>query len=196
MEAQEICDIFYIQKERRERAIHRFTNVWFRIPERMAMIFSRATKCQEREMPHIRNDVYTHPDRRCCQKERKGKRGRRSVSRTECNERDVSERESKRGVYGRARAFSRKCKGGFGENAVFETRARERAEDSEAGSRSMEVTWPAKPSGLSNFRLDTSRALATSLPRVARTPVRVSDPSPFRDFPSPFSRRFRFFFPG
>lgn len=47
----------------------------------------------------------------------------------------------------------------------FRGEGKGRTEDSEAGSRSMEVTWPAKPSGLSNFRLDTSRGLAaTSLP--------------------------------
>lgn len=164
----------------------------------MATIFSRATKCQEREMPHIRNGVYTHPDRRCCQ-EGKGRKTREKKhityrvqrERERERKRNVSERESKWGSVG-----IEKVRRGIWGKRGFRGEEREgRAEDSEAGSRSMEVTWPAKPSGLSNFRLDTSKALATSLPRVARVTLCVCPiPLAFWDFPSLFFPVSAFFF--
>jgi len=66
-------------------------------------------------MLRIRNGVYTHPETGdVAKKRREGRRERRSISRTECNERDVSERESKRGVY-RRRGHSREsAKGDLG----------------------------------------------------------------------------------
>lgn len=138
-------------------------------------------------MLHIRNGVYTHPETGdAAKKKREGKRERRSISRTECNERDVSEREGKRGILGKVR------RGIWGKRG-FRGERKGRTEDSEAGSRSMEVTWPAKPSGLSNFRLDTSRGLAaTSLARVARTPLVC--PILYLSETLPLSPRFRLFF--
>lgn len=69
-------------------------------------------------------------------------------------ERDVLERECEREEL-TAWGDSRRSEGIYGVSAVFEE-AGEGTKGSEAGSRTMEVTWPAKPSGLSNFRLDTS----------------------------------------
>lgn len=105
-------------------------------------------------MPRIRNRVYTHPGQRRCQakEERKAERGR--ITYTVQRERDASERVCERDELV-AQGYSRRCEGVFGRSAVFGM-AGEETKGSEAGSRTVEVTWPAKPSGLSNFRLDTS----------------------------------------
>lgn len=105
-------------------------------------------------MPRIRNRVYTHPDQRRCQgkEERRAERGR--ITYTVQSDRDASERVCERDELV-AQGYLRRCEGVFGRNAVFGV-AGEETKGSEAGSRTVEVTWPAKPSGLSNFRLDTS----------------------------------------
>lgn len=83
--------------------------------------------------------------------------------------------------------------GVFGGNAVF-GEAGEGTKGSEAGSRTVEVTWPAKPSGLSNFRLDTSSSSHFAYqPRVTFVPLcSILHLSPSLSFTShPL-----FFFPG
>lgn len=164
-------------------------NGWRRyFPERRS---ARSERC------YVYVTVYTHIRRPEMLPRRGGREGAReeayhvqSATRETCRSEKASEAcTGGAGILGKVR------RGIWGKRG-FRGEGKGRTEDSEAGSRSMEVTWPAKPSGLSNFRLDTSRGLAaTSLPRVARTPLSCVRSSTFlRLSPRPSPPASAFFF--